>query len=61
MNWFSLILPLGIATYTMLLLTILIGKRIIKIRFKYHKVSAVITLCLATCHGFLAIYLNYFR
>jgi predicted solute-binding protein len=56
---YQLIVPLGIATYTFLVLTILIGKRIIKIPFKFHKISAVITLILGTIHAGLVIY-NYY-
>lgn len=53
---YKLIIPLGIATYTFLLITILIGRRIIKIPFKYHKLSALITLLLGTFHAGLVIY-----
>ena len=61
MNLYRLILPLGILTYSSLLFTILVGRRVIKISFKYHKLSAVVTLVLASCHGFLAVFLNYFN
>jgi len=54
------IIPLGIATYTFLVFTILIGKRIIKIPFKYHKLSALITLILGSVHAGLVIYVYSF-
>jgi hypothetical protein len=54
------IIPLGIATYTCLLMTILIGKRIIKIPFKFHKKLAWITFILGSAHAGLVIYVYYF-
>lgn len=61
MNPYRLILPLGLLTFSLLLMTILIGTRIVKLKFKYHKVFALLTFISAITHGTLAIYLNYFR
>ncbi len=57
---YSLIIPLGIATYSFLVITILIGKRIIKIPFKYHKLSAIVTFILGSIHAGLVIYTYHF-
>ncbi len=60
MTLYELVLPLGIISYILLLLTILTGKRIIKLKFIYHKVFAVLTLITVTAHASIIIYLNYF-
>jgi hypothetical protein len=56
---YSLVMPLGIATYVVLLVTFLVGLRVIKVKFKIHKVLAIITLLLASLHAILILYLNY--
>jgi hypothetical protein len=61
MNPYQLILPLGLLTFTLLLITVLIGTRIIKVKFKYHKLFGILTFISALIHGTLAVYLNYFR
>ncbi len=50
----------GILTYVFMLITFLIGLRVIKLGFKKHKVFAIITLILATLHGGTLIYYNFF-
>lgn len=57
----KLIEPLGIATYVMVLLTVLTGARVIKVKVARHKLLALVTLLLATLHGALVIYLELIR
>lgn len=54
MNVFALIRPLGILTYTFLLITVIAGLR--RWNLKYHRLLAFITLALATLHAALVIY-----
>lgn len=60
MNLYSFILPLGIISYSLLLLTILTGARVIKVKISYHKLLGILTLITVTLHASLAIYLSYF-
>lgn len=59
MNLYNLVLPLGIVTYSLLTITLLLGvvKKIFKpqLRLRLHKVLAIITLILATVHGLIVI------
>jgi hypothetical protein len=50
----------GILIFLLLLLQVGIGKKIIKIPFKWHKRNAVLIVCLAIIHGFagVSIYLG---
>ena len=61
MNPYQLILPLGLTTFTLMLITVLIGTRVLKLKIKYHKLFGKLTFIVAIIHGSLAIYLNYFR
>jgi len=54
------IIPLGIFTYSFMLLAVLTGIRIIKVKVKVHKAIAIIGIIGATIHVALVIYLNYF-
>jgi len=56
---YDLTIMIGMATYAMLLFTFLIGFRIIKLHFKWHRLFAIITLLLATVHGSLFLYMKY--
>ncbi len=60
MNPYKLILPLGLLTFALLLTTVLMGARVIKVKIKVHKVFGILTFISALTHGSLAIYLNYF-
>ena len=53
------VIPLGIVTYTLLLATILSGlfRVKLKLKFKYHKLLALLTIILATIHAGIVIYL----
>ena len=57
---YKLVVPLGILTYLSVILTFLIAKRVIKVKFKFHKMFGAITVILATLHALLVIYLQYF-
>ncbi|MBN1621267.1 MAG: hypothetical protein JW871_01600 [Endomicrobiales bacterium] len=53
MEFYSLIKPLGIITYTLLLITIISGK--LQWNMKKHIILASITVILATIHAILVI------
>jgi hypothetical protein len=55
----GLIIPLGIFSYGFMLLTILTGTRIIKLKLKHHKLFALISIVGASIHLVIVIYLNY--
>jgi len=59
MNLFKLVMPLGIATYLLALLTIISGLK--KAKLTTHKLLATLTIILATCHAGLIIYLKVLR
>ena len=60
MSLFSLIIPVGIATISCLVITVLLGLRTkllpAKIRVKVHIIFAVITLVLAMIHAGIVIF-----
>ena len=49
MYWLGLIL--GILTYLLLFVTMLIGIKVIQIPFKYHKILGITTFCMASFHA----------
>jgi len=58
MSLYRLIIPLGIVTWSLVLITLLSGMKVIKLRFKYHRLLGIISLILASCHGLLVLILN---
>ena len=54
------VIPLGILTYTLLLAAILSGlfRVKLKLKFKYHKLLALLTIAMATIHAGTVIYLT---
>ena len=58
MNIAELIFPFGVATYSMLILTILSGA--LHIRVDVHRALAAITIILATLHAGIVLYLKFF-
>lgn len=60
MDLYNIAIYIGIATYIFILITFLIGMRVIKLSFKKHKYFAIITLVLATLHAASFIYMNFF-
>jgi len=60
MELYDLAIIIGIATYFSMLVTFLIGMRVIKASFKKHKVFAIVTMVLATLHAGSFIYMNFF-
>ena len=56
----SFIIPLGIFSYTFMLLAVLTGARVIKVALKTHRLLALIGIIGASVHAALVIYLNYF-
>lgn len=59
MSIHDLIIPLGIFTYAMVLLGVLTGTRVIKVKFKWHKRIGLAILIVATLHATIVIYSNY--
>ncbi len=60
MDLSGLIIPLGIFSYGFVLLAVLTGTRIIKVKVKRHKLLALIGIVSASVHLLIVIYLNYF-
>lgn len=60
MDLSRLIIPLGIFSYGFMLLAVLTGTRIIKVKIKHHKLLALIGIIGASIHLVIVIYLNYF-
>lgn len=52
---YSLILPLGIINFILVLLQIFGGLKVIKISFKWHKYLGILLGILALIHGAIAI------
>ena len=57
---YNFIFPLGLATFALMLITVLMGARVIKVKIKYHKLFGILTFIFAICHGSLAIYFKFF-
>jgi len=61
--WFmelsSLMMPLGVVSYGLMLFAVLTGVRVIKLKVKHHKLIAFIALLCASVHLALVIYYNY--
>jgi|GEM_PF-3953011 len=56
----DLIFILGISAFVSLLITVLTGMRIIKVKHNIHKRLGLLTLLLASSHGGVIVYLQYF-
>ncbi len=59
MDLTGLIMPLGIVSFGFMLLAVLTGTRVIKLKVKYHKLVALITMIAASIHLGLVIFYNY--
>jgi hypothetical protein len=55
MNLYRLIIPLGIATYALILLAVLSGAGKIKVGFLWHRRFAITGLILASVHAAIVI------
>ena len=55
----EIITPLGIIGYLLMLVVVLTGMRVIKVKVKVHKILALVAIIAATLHVFIIIYLNY--
>lgn len=58
MELYDLVMPLGIITYILIVLAILTGKRIIKLKPVWHRVIAYSALILASFHAAIVISYN---
>ena len=58
---YQFVIPLGILTFTFLTLTLLMGLRLIKVKFKVHKTFGILTFAFALLHATLILYLYYFE
>ena len=52
-------MPLGIVSYGFMLLAVLTGTRVIKLKVKYHKLIALIAMIGASIHLGLVIFYSY--
>lgn len=52
--------PLGLFSYVIILLAVLTGARVIKLKVKQHRLIGLIGIVGATLHAALVIYYNYF-
>ncbi|UCG31098.1 MAG: hypothetical protein JSV53_04270 [candidate division WOR-3 bacterium] len=59
MDLTGLIMPLGIVSFGFMLLAVLTGTRVIKLKVKYHKLVALIAMIAASIHLGLVIFYNY--
>ncbi len=59
MDLTGLIMPLGIVSFGFMLLAVLTGTRVIKLKVKYHKLIALIAMIAASIHLGLVIFYNY--
>jgi len=59
MDLTGLIMPLGIVSYALMLLAVLTGARVIKLKVKYHKLIALVALIGASIHLGLVIFYSY--
>jgi len=57
---YQFIFPLGLTTFALLLITVLMGARVIKVKVKYHRFFGILTFIFAISHGSLAIYFKFF-
>lgn len=60
MDLANLIMPLGVVSYVLMLLAILTGTRVIKLKVKHHKLIALVAILAASLHFTIIIYYNYF-
>ncbi len=60
MPWSKLIIPLGIFTWTVMVMAVLTGRRLIKAPLAWHKILAALALTTATIHGLIVIALYFF-
>ncbi|MDH4210777.1 MAG: hypothetical protein OEV79_04950 [candidate division WOR-3 bacterium] len=59
MDLTGLIMPLGIVSYGFILLAVLTGTRVIKLKVKYHKLIALLAIIGASIHLGLVIFYVY--
>lgn len=59
MNLADWTIPLGIITYILLFLNVLIGSRVIVLHIRWHRLIGYITLGFATVHLFTVIYYQF--
>lgn len=57
---YKTLIPFGIFTYIFLLVTVLMGMRVIKVKVTVHRIFGRILLALATLHAIVMIYVTYF-
>jgi len=60
MDLYNFIIPLGLFSYGMVLLAVLTGSRLIKVKPQWHRLIALIAIIGATLHAGLVIFYNFF-
>ena len=58
---YDLIIPLGLCSYGVILLTVLTRLRVIKVPVKKHKLIGLSGIVGATIHALIVTYYNYFQ
>lgn len=61
MELYDLVIPFGILTLFLLTITMLMGLKVIRVRFKVHKVFGLLTFVSAVLHAGIILYLSYFE
>ncbi|MBU2652012.1 MAG: hypothetical protein KKA81_13875 [Bacteroidetes bacterium] len=61
MDLYIFVIPLGILTLVLLTLTILMGLRVIRVKFRIHRLFGILTFISALLHAGLVVYLTYFE
>ncbi len=59
MDLTGFIMPLGVVSYGLMLLAVLTGTRVIKLKVKYHKLIALVAMIGASIHLGLVIFYVY--
>ena len=59
MGLYELVVPLGIATYGIMWLSVLSGTRVIKVGFSWHRRFGLTGIALASVHAGLIVYFKY--
>lgn len=59
MNIANLIKPTGVIAFVLMVFTLLIGTKLIKMGLSWHRILAIIAVFFALCHALIILYLTY--
>ncbi|MBN2522739.1 MAG: hypothetical protein JXB24_05665 [Bacteroidales bacterium] len=57
---YELILTIGIVAYSLILISFLTGMKLIKVKYKVHKIIGILGFSCATVHALFMLYFNLF-